>query len=80
MGGYKKQQLIQTLYLQTYKNVILKCTTKFITFWTRRLHGALQPCANTPLTLSVYFPSRGGYYNRPFLCRTLYVISPQDFR
>jgi len=27
-----KQQLIQTLYLQNYKNIILKYTTKLITF------------------------------------------------
>jgi hypothetical protein len=50
------------------KNIILKYTTKLITFWTRRLQGDLHPCANTPLTLS-------GSNNRPFLCRILYFFS-----
>jgi hypothetical protein len=49
-----------------------KYISKLITFWTRRLQGDLHPCTNTPLTLSAYFPSRGGYNDRLFLCRTRY--------
>jgi hypothetical protein len=42
--------VIQTPYLQNYKNVSLKYTTKLVTFWARRLQGDLHPCANNPLT------------------------------
>jgi len=34
--------------------------------------GDPHPCANIPLILNVYFSSRGGSNNRPFLCRALY--------
>jgi len=44
--------IIQTLYLQNYKNIILTYTTKLITFWTWHLQGDLHRWANTPLVLS----------------------------
>jgi hypothetical protein len=71
-GNCKKQQFIQTLCLQKYKNIILKYTTKLITFLTC-LQGDLHPCTNTLLTLIVYFPSHIGPNNRLFLCCTLYI-------
>jgi hypothetical protein len=65
------KQLIQTLYLQTHKNIISKYTTKLITFWTRRLqddHPYAGDCISpTPVVLE-----KTGSNNRPFLCRFLY--------
>jgi hypothetical protein len=56
MGDYKPIIINSSTVFTKLKNIILKYTTKLITFWTRCLQGDLHPCANTPLTLSIYFP------------------------
>jgi hypothetical protein len=58
-------------YLQNYKNIFLKCTTKLITFGTRRFQGDPRPCINIPLTSTPAVPEKNGSNNRTFLCRTL---------
>jgi hypothetical protein len=54
-----KPTIITSMYLQNYKNIILKYTTKLVTFSARRLQSDLHPCASTALALNVCFPSRG---------------------
>jgi hypothetical protein len=53
-----QQELFQALYLRNYKNIILKCITELITFWTWRLQGDIFPCANTPLTSTPAVPEK----------------------
>jgi hypothetical protein len=56
------------LYLQNYKNIILKYMQKLLTFWTWCLQGDLHPCAITPLTPIPVVPEKTGSNSHPFLC------------
>jgi hypothetical protein len=66
--------IIQTLYLRNYKNIVLKYTTKLITFWTRRLQS-YHANANPPLTSTTSVPEKPVLTVARFCAATVYLAT-----